>query len=157
MAKPGKGHRGSLSRGGAALAVAWIPLAICLSVPSLTQAEIVAPVSQQNLPNVAGKTFTVVTVDFAPGERAGPHRHGQALVFAYVLEGAIRSELEGQLVQTYKAGQSWSEPPGSHHLLTENVSASTPARHLVVFVWPTPALRSKPTTPKRAPKQEAQS
>ena len=104
------------------------------TVAGLAEAETVAPVFQENLPNVAGKTFTVVTVDFAPGARAAPHRHGQAFVYAYVLKGAVRSQLEGRPAQTYTVGQSWSEPPGSHHVLTENASASESARLLVVFV-----------------------
>ena len=86
-----------------------------------------------------GKAFSVVTVDFAPASRAVPHRHGQAFVYAYVLQGAIRSQLEGQPAQIYGTGQSWHEDPGSHHLLTENSSASEPARLLVVFVADTGA------------------
>ncbi len=105
-----------------------------MSAVGASEAETVAPVFQQSLPNVAGKTFTVVTVDFAPGTRAVPHRHGQAFVYAYVLQGSVRSQLEGQPAQTFTVGQSWSEPPGAHHVLTENPNASEPARLLVVFV-----------------------
>ena len=113
--------------------VACVLIAV-LAVVGPAKAETVAPVFQENLPNVAGKTFTVVTVDFAPGARAAPHRHGQAFVYAYVLKGAVRSQLEGQPVQTYTAGQSWSEAPGAPHVVTENTSASEPAQLLVVFV-----------------------
>ena len=68
-----------------------------------------------------------------------PHRHGQAFVYAYVLQGTIRSQLEGQPAQNYVAGQSWHEDPGSHHVLTENPSTTEPARLLVVFVADTGA------------------
>lgn len=105
---------------------------VCLAAPA--GAESIQPVFQQALPNVSGKTFTTVTVDFAPGERAAPHRHGQAFVFAYVLGGAIRSQLEGQSARVYQAGDHWAEPPGSHHVLTENARSTEPARLLVVFV-----------------------
>jgi quercetin dioxygenase-like cupin family protein len=104
------------------------------TVAGASEAETVAPVFQQSLPNIAGKTFTVINVDFAPGTRAAPHRHGQAFVYAYVLQGAVRSQLEGQPAQTFTLGQSWSEAPGAHHVLTENASASESARLLVVFV-----------------------
>ncbi len=55
-------------------------------------------------------------------------------VYAYVLSGSVRSQLAGGPVQTFRAGQSWFEPPGARHVLTENVSHKTPARLLVVFV-----------------------
>ena len=112
-------------------------LAACLAAPA--GAETIQPVVQQGLSNAAGKSFTAAKVDFAPGERAAPHRHGQAFVFAYVLAGAVRSQLEGQSARVYRAGDSWSEPPGSHHLLTENASATEPARLLVIFVADTGA------------------
>jgi quercetin dioxygenase-like cupin family protein len=115
------------------LIAAGIWLAIFTAVGA-SEVETVGPVFQQNLPNIAGKTFTVVRVDFAPGARAEPHRHGQAFVFAYVLRGAVRSQLEGQPAQTFTVGQNWSEAPGIHHVLTENASAREPAQLLVVFV-----------------------
>ena len=97
-------------------------------------AETIIPVFQQDLPNTAGKSFTVVEVGFAAGTKADPHRHGQAFVYAYVLSGTIRSQLAGQPSRTYRAGESWFEPPGAHHVLTENVSRTRPARLLVTFV-----------------------
>ncbi len=109
-------------------------LSASLVVVSPAAAETVTPVFRQALPNVAGKTIAVVTVDFAPASRASPHRHGQAFVYAYVLRGAIRSQLEGQPARTYAAGQGWAEPPGTHHVLTENPSETEAAQLLVVFV-----------------------
>ncbi|MGR6973673.1 cupin domain-containing protein [Streptomyces cynarae] len=89
---------------------------------------------QQALPNVKGKTFTSMIVDFPPNARAMPHRHGQAFVYAYVLEGTVRSQLEGKPVSTYHQGQNWVEQPGAHHVLTENASPTERARLLVVYV-----------------------
>jgi len=119
-----------------------LAMAVCLTAcfVGAARAETIQPVFQQALPAVAGKTLTAVTVDFAPGERAAPHRHGQAFVFAYVLSGRVRSQLEGQPARVYRAGDSWPEPPGSHHVLTENVSATEPARLLVIFVADTGAV-----------------
>ena len=96
--------------------------------------ETIKPLFRQALPNVEGKSFTTIEVTFGPGVKALPHRHGQAFVYAYVLAGAVRSQLEGEPVKTYETGQSWFEPPGAHHLLTENVSDQTPATLLVTFV-----------------------
>jgi quercetin dioxygenase-like cupin family protein len=37
-------------------------------------------------------------------------------VFAYVLEGSVVSQLECEAPVTYKAGESWYEPPRTPHL-----------------------------------------
>jgi quercetin dioxygenase-like cupin family protein len=96
--------------------------------------ETLTPLLQQALPNVQGKTFTSAVVDFPPGARAVPHRHGEAFVYAYVLEGTVRSQLNDEPVRTYRQGENWVEPPGAHHVLTENTSRTERARLLVVFV-----------------------
>lgn len=101
---------------------------------STRPSETFKPLLQQALPNVKGKTFTSAIVDFPPNARAMPHRHGQAFVYAYVLEGAVRSKLDDKPVATYHQGQNWVEQPGTHHVLTENTSRTKPARLLVVFV-----------------------
>ena len=122
-----------------AIAVAML----CGAQPSL-EAETVKPVFGRQLPNGEDRSITVVEVDFAPGTRSDPHRHGQAFVYAYVLSGTVRSQLAGQPVRTYRAGQSWFEPPGAHHLLTENASRTGRARLLVVFIARTGASLKTP-------------
>ncbi|MGI8329843.1 cupin domain-containing protein [Actinomadura scrupuli] len=104
------------------------------SVATEHPSETLKTLIQQSLPNVRGKTFTSATVTFPPGARAVPHRHGNAFVYAYVLEGAVRSRLEGQPMRTYHQGENWIEQPGAHHVATENVSNTAPAKLLVVFV-----------------------
>ncbi|RKT88004.1 Cupin domain protein [Saccharopolyspora antimicrobica] len=96
--------------------------------------ETLTPLLQQALPNAPGKTFTSSIVDFPPGARATPHRHGEAFVYAYVLEGTLRSQLDDQPTSTYHQGQNWVEQPGAHHVLTENASRTDRAKLLVVFV-----------------------
>jgi quercetin dioxygenase-like cupin family protein len=86
------------------------------------------------LPNVPGKTLTVVEVDYDPGGFSAPHRHpASGFVFAYVLSGTIRSQVEGEPLGVYSAGQSWTEPPDSHHIVSANASKIEPAR-LIAFV-----------------------
>jgi quercetin dioxygenase-like cupin family protein len=101
--------------------------------------ETLSPLISQLLPNVPGKTFTAAVVDFPPDGRAVPHRHGDAYVYAYVLDGSIRSQLKGQPQHTYQKGEFWVEQPGADHVVTANMSASHPARLLVVFVSDTGA------------------
>jgi quercetin dioxygenase-like cupin family protein len=86
------------------------------------------------LANVPGKNLTAVTVTFAPGEKSPRHRHAGS-VFVYVLSGAVRSENSATgPVRIYQAGESFFEPPGSVHLISENASATEPAVLLTVFV-----------------------
>jgi quercetin dioxygenase-like cupin family protein len=101
---------------------------------SASPSETLAPLSQQALPNVPGKTFTSAIVTFPPAAHAVPHRHGDAFVYAYVLEGAVSSQLEGEPAHVYHQGENWSEQPGAHHLATENTSSTEPAKLLVVFI-----------------------
>lgn len=110
---------------------ATAPTATAASQPP---AESLTPLLQQGLPGVQGKTFTSAVVDFPPGARAVPHRHGEAFVYAYVLEGTVRSKLDDKPMSTYRPGENWVEPPGAHHVLTENTSQRERARLLVVFV-----------------------
>jgi quercetin dioxygenase-like cupin family protein len=86
------------------------------------------------LPNVPGKTLTVVGVDYRPGGFSAPHRHpASGFVFAYVLSGTIRSQVEGEPEGVYSAGQSWTEPPNAHHVVSANASNAEPAR-LIAYV-----------------------
>jgi quercetin dioxygenase-like cupin family protein len=96
--------------------------------------ETLTPLQRQALPNVQGKTFTSAIVDFPPGAHATPHRHGDAFVYAYVLEGTVRSQVDDKPVATFGPGQNWVEQPGAHHVRTENTSSTDHAKLLVVFV-----------------------
>jgi quercetin dioxygenase-like cupin family protein len=90
---------------------------------------------------VLDKTFTSVIVDFPPGARAAPHRHGEAFVYAYALEGTVRSQLDDTPVSTFHPGENWVEHSGAQHILTEKTSSTERARLLVVFVADTGAER----------------
>jgi quercetin dioxygenase-like cupin family protein len=109
---------------------------LLLAGPASTRApeESVAPLLSQALPGVTGKTFSVAEVRFRPGARAVAHRHGSAFVYAYVLEGIVTSQLEGEASKRYGVGEGWTEQPGAHHLVTANASSTMPARLLVTFV-----------------------
>ncbi|GGC89088.1 cupin domain-containing protein [Undibacterium terreum] len=96
--------------------------------------ETVVPAFAYGIPNVPGKSITALLVTYEPGGKSLPHRHGQAFVVAYVLEGAIRSKLEGGKEEVFKAGQSWTEKPGAHHVVSDNASATEPAKLLAIFI-----------------------
>jgi quercetin dioxygenase-like cupin family protein len=98
-----------------------------------TEAEQVRPVFSNELPNVPGKTLTAVEVNYAPGASSKPHHHG-GVVFAYVVSGQIRSQVDDGPARVYHAGESFFEGPGAHHVISENASATKPARLLAVIV-----------------------
>ena len=96
------------------------------------------PVTTQELPEYPDQTLTAFIVNLAPDARTGSHRHA-GIVFVYVLEGTVRSQLNsGELIE-YRAGQSWSEPPGTVHSFMENPSKTEPARLLATIIAPTGA------------------
>ena len=83
---------------------------------------------------MANDTLTVVQVDYRPGGFSAPHRHhASGFVLAYVLSGTIRSQVGGEPLGVYSAGQSWTEPPNSHHIVSANASKTEPAR-LIAWV-----------------------
>jgi quercetin dioxygenase-like cupin family protein len=126
---------GLLTAAATAMVVGCTPAAAPQPGPAAPpSSETLAPLLQQALPEVPGKTFTSAVVTFPPAARAVPHRHGAAFVYAYVLEGTVSSQLEGEPVHVYHRGENWSEPPGAHHLATENTSPTEPAKLLVVFI-----------------------
>ena len=90
------------------------------------------------LPNVPGKSMRAVLVEYDPGGSSPAHMHpNSAFIYATVLEGAIRSQVNDGPVTTYQAGQSWSELPGDRHSVSANASKTQPAKLLAVFVLDT--------------------
>jgi quercetin dioxygenase-like cupin family protein len=130
----GKRTAGGLLAAATLTAATLTAATACSTSASAPTSETLKPLLQQALPNVPGKTFTSGIVDFPPNASANPHTHGQAFVYAYVLDGTIRSKLDDEAVTTYHQGQDWVEPPGAHHVLTENTSKTKPAKLLVIFV-----------------------
>lgn len=95
----------------------------------------VSPVFAYDLPNLPGHKMTGVLVEYRPGGSSPPHHHTtEGSVVAYVLEGAIRSKVDDGPVTVYQAGESWLEPPGAAHSISENASTTEPARLLAIFV-----------------------
>lgn len=112
--------------------------AVCLALPGDTvraasTGEKVTPIFNAALPDLPGKDLTAVVVEYEPGGRSAAHRHGGS-VFAYVLEGEIRSQLDQRPAEVYRAGESFFEPPGTRHAVSENASATAPARLLAVII-----------------------
>jgi quercetin dioxygenase-like cupin family protein len=109
-------------------------------VPSLglaqnTDTDQVKVAFEHVLPNVEGKKMVAVVVTYPPGGKSLAHHHApSAFIYAYVLSGAIRSQVGDQPAKVYQAGESFYEVPGSYHRISENASDRDPASLLAVFV-----------------------
>jgi quercetin dioxygenase-like cupin family protein len=120
------------------LLVATLPFGGVLADAPKSKNAKVTLVYQHELPNVPGKSIKGVLVEYGPGGYSPDHRHPKsAFIYATVLEGAIRSQVNDGPETTYKAGQSWSEVPGDRHSVGANASETEPAKLLAVFVLDT--------------------
>lgn len=116
------------------LAAATVLAAGALLAGPVAAEDDVRPVATEKLPNVPGKSITATVVHYAPGAKSVKHHHAGS-VLAYVLSGEIRSENSATgPVKIYKAGETFFEPPGSVHLVSENASATEPASLLAIFI-----------------------
>ena len=99
------------------------------------------------LPNVPGKSLKGILVEYAPGGSSPPHIHAKsAFIYATVLEGEIKSQVNDGPVKVYRAGENWSENPGDRHGVSANASTTKPARILAVFVVDTNEKNENLTT-----------
>jgi len=117
------------------LLVATLPFGGVLADAPKSKDAKVTLVYQHELPNLPGKSIKGVLVEYGPGGYSPAHRHPQsAFIYATVLEGGIRSQVNDEPATTYEAGQSFSELPGDRHTVSANASDSKPAKLLAVFV-----------------------
>jgi quercetin dioxygenase-like cupin family protein len=120
------------------LLVATLPLGSVLAASPKEKNAKVSLVYEHELPNAPGKSIKGVLVEYGPGGYSPGHTHpNSAFIYATVLEGAIRSQVNDGPVTTYKAGESFSELPGDRHGVSANASETQPAKLLAVFVLDT--------------------
>ncbi|MBS1952609.1 MAG: cupin domain-containing protein [Cyanobacteria bacterium SZAS-4] len=117
-----------------AIVLALIGGAFMASEAAVEQSK-VSLVYDHVLPNVPGKSMKGVLVEYAPGGSTPAHTHAKsAFIYATVLEGAIKSQVNGGPIKTYKKGENFSENPGDKHGVSANASKTKPAKLLAVFV-----------------------
>ena len=81
--------------------------------------------------SVPGREIIQVRVDFAPGVAFGKHTHPGEEV-AYVLEGTLEYQIEGQAPVTLKTGEALFIPAGAPHT-ARNVGAGK-ASELATYI-----------------------
>ncbi|MEU8972073.1 cupin domain-containing protein [Streptomyces monashensis] len=82
-----------------------------------------------------GASGMTVLVEWPPGDPGTPpHRHSGPC-FGYVLEGAVRWELEGEPERVIEAGETFWEPGGDViHYQDGNARADAPAKFILVMM-----------------------
>jgi len=121
----------------ARVSLALIVLAslVVTSARATAPVETVTPTFGRAIPNVPGKSLIAALVTYPPGGASPAHTHApSAFIYAYVLSGEVRSQVDDAPVRIYRPGDSWYEPPGAHHTISENVSRTKPAKLLAIFV-----------------------
>jgi quercetin dioxygenase-like cupin family protein len=119
----------------ASIAAAFAAIALGTAAGHASELEQVSTVFEHAIPNIPGKSLIAFVVTYPPGGTSPSHRHaGSAFIYAHVLSGAIRSQVDDEPVKVYRAGESFYEVPGSHHRVSENASQNEPASLLAVFV-----------------------
>jgi quercetin dioxygenase-like cupin family protein len=117
------------------LLVATLPFGSVLAEAPKSKNARVTLVYQHELPNVPGKSIKGVLVEYGPGGYSAGHTHAKsAFIYATVLKGAIRSQVNDGPVTIYETGESFSELPGDRHGVSANASDTEPAKLLAVFV-----------------------
>ena len=95
----------------------------------------VTVVFDHELPNVPGKSMRGVLVEYGPGGSNPSHTHAKsAFIYATVIEGRIKSQINDGDAKVYNTGENWIEVPGDHHRISANASETEPAKILAVFV-----------------------
>jgi len=103
--------------------------------PGPPRAEHARAAFSHALPSMDGSKLeaTIVEVSYAPGGSSPPHTH-PCPVIGYVIDGALRTQSQGEPEATYSAGQSFYEAPNTVHVVSANASRDRPVRFLAYFV-----------------------
>lgn len=116
-------------------ACAAIAFATAMPATAHGMGETVTPNFEHAIPNIPGRSLTAVVVDYAPGGASPPHLHAKsAFIYAYVVSGAVESQVNDGPKRIYHAGESFFEEPGSVHRVSRNASTTQPAKLLAVVV-----------------------
>lgn len=103
--------------------LATITMASAAVIRATSYNDTVKTIFSHPISNVPGKSLVAVEVSYRPGGGSAPHRHS-----------AFASQVQGQPERIYRAGESWYETPGAHHLIGRNASNTETAKLLAVFI-----------------------
>ena len=89
----------------------------------------------QALPKMDGAHLQarLVEVSYGPGESSAAHSH-PCPVIGYVVAGAVRTQVRGETEALYQTGESFYEAADGVHAVSENGSATDPAKFVAFFL-----------------------
>ena len=97
------------------------------------------PVFTAPLADMPGKQLVVVELRLPPKQEGRPtppaHRHPGS-VYVYVTAGTARLGIQGEPVREVTAGESFFEPMGALHTVTESASSTEPATAIAIMIVP---------------------
>lgn len=95
-------------------------LAFAVPLPALAEdAVTITEVFRRPHPELADKEILVKRIELEPGASSPPHIH-PGMVTGYVQAGVLEFQLKGGELQNLKAGDTFFEPAGSHHMVARN-------------------------------------
>lgn len=102
----------------------------------------VTPAFQHSPSNIPDHYYIGLRVNAPVGSATPPHTHGGAAIVATMIKGKMLNQMvcpdhdpdsQGSGAIVHSAGESWYEPPGCHHVRSENIGDEE-AEFLAVFV-----------------------
>lgn len=108
-------------------AAAAVPLFLLLTAAKV---NLVTAIKDQSDPDTC---LSVKEVTYEPGQASKSHKH-EASIVAYVLKGAVESQINDEPLRTYRPGDHWIEQPGALHRVSRNASATEPATFLAIML-----------------------
>jgi quercetin dioxygenase-like cupin family protein len=119
---------------GIALATLCAATAGCQALPAQVSSASRIALSH-GLPQLDGAHLkaSVVEVAYGPGNSSPAHSH-PCPVIGYVVQGAIRMQVNEEPEIIYKAGESFYEAPNGAHRVSANASDREPAKLIAFFV-----------------------
>jgi quercetin dioxygenase-like cupin family protein len=117
------------------IAAVFTAIALVTTVGHARESEEIKTLFEHAIPNITGKRLVVLVVCYPPGGKSPAHHHARsAFIYAHVLSGAIRSQVDDEPAKVYQVGEGFYEVPGSYHRISENASDRDPASLLAVFI-----------------------
>lgn len=123
-------------------------MSLTIGMPLVLSAEDKPPVQITELfkrahPEHADKEVLVKRIELQPGASAPPHVH-PGMVTGYVERGTLEFQLKDEPLLKLKAGDTFFEPPGSHHMVAKNPDTSATTVVIAFVINPKGAPLSTP-------------
>lgn len=103
----------------------------------------ITEIFKRDHPDLADKEILIKKIELQPSASAPPHVH-PGMVTGYVESGSLEFQLKGGPLLKLKAGDTFFEPAGSHHLVAKNPDPAVKTVIIAFVVNPKGAPLSTP-------------